>query len=200
MHEDVQPIVLVGGRSRRFGSDKLSAPVSEGSQSWIIDRPVAALRAVFGPRVAAVGECAEEVAARLDRVIPDRYPGAGPIGGVLSALLHAQAEVFVLAGDLPNICAQDIRSILAAATRAPDAAAVLAETDTLEPCIGLYRPRAIAHLKTAIAPGASHQLRTALPAEQIARVRMRTDHAANVNTREDLRAALAIGEGQRSGP
>lgn len=188
MHDAIQPIVLVGGRSRRFGSDKLSEPVPEGTQTWMIDRPIAALRAVFGSRVASVGECAPEVAVRVDSVIPDVYPGAGPIGGVLSALLHTRTEVFVLAGDLPNIQAQDVRAVLAAAAEAPGAAAVLAAADGLQPCIGLYRPHAIDHLRSALGPGGNHSLGAALPTALVAHLDIPIEHAANVNTRGDLRA------------
>ena len=48
--EEIQPIVLVGGSSRRFGRDKLREPVAgpDGSVGWLVDRPIAALRGVFG--------------------------------------------------------------------------------------------------------------------------------------------------------
>src|SRR5262245_59553696 len=84
-----QPIVLVGGKSTRFGRDKLREVVGDG---WLVDRPIAALREVFGARVAVVGECDDEVAQRGDRVITDRFPGVGPIGGIVSALEVGQEE------------------------------------------------------------------------------------------------------------
>src|SRR5690606_32636942 len=121
--EPIQPVVLVGGRSRRFGRDKLREPVEDG---WLVDAPIRALRAVFGPVVAAVGACDPEVAARFDRVIEDRYPGAGPAGGVLSALQATGGAVFVLAGDLARITEREVRAVMAAAAGAPTAWAVMA--------------------------------------------------------------------------
>src|SRR5438552_9917188 len=131
--EPIQPIVLVGGRSTRFGRDKLREPLGEG---WLIDAPIRALREVFGSPVAAVGECDPDVAARFDRIIPDLHPGAGPIGGIVSALKSAGKAVFVLAGDLPRITPGVVRAVAGAAETNPWAWAVMAQgaRGKVEPC------------------------------------------------------------------
>jgi molybdenum cofactor guanylyltransferase len=140
--DEIQPIVLVGGASRRFGRDKLLEPLEHGDRDErLVDRAVAALRGVFGARVAAVGRCDPAVAARFDRVIEDRYPGMGPAGGIVSALLQTGGPVFVLAGDLPGITVAAVRAVCEV-SRSPLAAralAVLAYSTALEPCVGLYR-------------------------------------------------------------
>jgi molybdenum cofactor guanylyltransferase len=166
-HSTIQPIVLTGGASRRFGSDKLRASLGSAQQTqWLIDRPIAALRMVFGPHIALVGECHPDVAARGDLVIADKYPGVGPIGGILSALEATGSDVFVLAGDLPNITADAVATIVQAAHSAPHAWAVLATPTSLttptsptsphaadfpglrpQPCIGVYRPAVIPLLR-----------------------------------------------------
>ena len=87
---------------------------------------LAILREVFGPVVAAVGECHPSVEARFDRVIRDRHPGIGPAGGILSALEETGGGVFVLAGDLPAISADDVRTVLRSAEECPDATVVIA--------------------------------------------------------------------------
>ena len=141
----IHPIVLVGGKSVRFGRDKLREPLS-GPHEWLVDCSVRALREVFGARVTLVGDCHPDVAARGDDHVADRYPAVGPGGGILTALEYTGGDVFVLAGDLPYVTASGVRAVLAAAsaheTDATDATAplvVLAESNGVHPCFGLYR-------------------------------------------------------------
>jgi molybdopterin-guanine dinucleotide biosynthesis protein A len=69
-------------------------------------RPMAAavasaLRAAGAARVVAVGGDAPRLAGLGIEVVPDEHPGAGPLGGVLTALRTARtASVVVLACDL----------------------------------------------------------------------------------------------------
>ncbi|MFG0286058.1 MAG: molybdenum cofactor guanylyltransferase [Phycisphaerales bacterium JB039] len=201
----VQPVVLVGGRSRRFGRDKLREPVAGG---WLVDRPIAALRAIFGPRVACVGECDPQVAARFDLVIPDLHPGAGPIGGIISALAHAQAPVFILAGDLASITADEVRALLtewgatppcrAPARRAgwgrigscreqsPAAPlAIMAGADRPEPCCAIYLPGALPILAARLEAG-RRSLHDALDPGRVILVRLDPSRLRNINAQEDL--------------
>jgi molybdopterin-guanine dinucleotide biosynthesis protein A len=181
--EAIQPVVLVGGRSRRFGRDKLREPL--GSGEWLVDRPIAALRAVFGPIVAAVGECDAAVAARFDRVIRDLHPGAGPIGGIVSALECSRSAVFVLAGDLPCITSDAVRDVLLHAKATPPAWAVMASADRVEPCVALYRPPAAATLAQRLAAG-QRSLHDAIPREHLATVAVPAALLANANEPRDL--------------
>jgi molybdopterin-guanine dinucleotide biosynthesis protein A len=149
--DSILPIVLVGGKSRRFGRDKLLEP--RPNSSLLVDIPIAALRDVFGSRVALCGRCNPEVSARADYLIDDLYPGAGPLGGIVSALTQAQAKhmdwVFVLAGDLPGITQDAVLAIVAAQIAAPGAAIIAAQTDRLQPCIALYHQRTLERLLPA---------------------------------------------------
>ncbi len=185
MWESVQPIVLVGGRSRRFGRDKLREPVGDerggGSGEWLVDRPIRALREVFGARVALVGECDPAVAARGDGVIADVWPGAGPAGGVLSALDATQGDVFVLAGDLLGVTAASVRAVMAEAERSGEAWAVLARSDHPEPCIGLYRRILVEALRMRLREGRG-SLHDLVPAERVRLVGIDPAEAVNINT------------------
>lgn len=180
MNHQVQPIVLAGGRSRRFGRDKLREPCGGG---WLIDRPIAALREVFGPRVWIVGDCAPEVAARGDGHLPDAHPGAGPLGGIVTALGATALDVFVLAGDLPGITASVVGAVLVAA--AIDADAVLGASPELEPCIGLYRRRILPVLESALNQG-DRALHRALSSCQVRTVSLPQETSRNVNAPDDL--------------
>lgn len=178
----LQPIVLTGGSSRRFGRDKLVEAVGDG---LLVDAPIAALRAVFGRRVAVVGACDARIAARADFVIDDRRPGVGPIGGILSAIEHAGAGVFVLAGDMPGVTAQMVRAVVASAASHPGAAAVMARSDRLEPCVALYRPAAAPYLRASLEAGRG-SLHDAIPPDLLRTVVFRHETLASVNTPGDL--------------
>ena len=47
-------------------------------------------------------------------VVADRFPGEGPLGGVLTALVAATGDVVVAACDLPNLDEVSVRALLAA--------------------------------------------------------------------------------------
>lgn len=157
MTSPIVPVVLIGGRSRRFGRDKLREPLPDGGV--LVDIPVAALRAVFGARVVGVGPAHPDVFARVDQHLADAWDGAGPAGGLLTALDAFDAPVFVLSGDLPRISAASVIAILEVAAATPGADAVLAATldaDGVrqpEPCIGLYRPSLRPRLRARLDAG-----------------------------------------------
>lgn len=91
--------ILAGGRARRLEGHDKSALVVDGVR--FLDRQVAALR----PLVADIllvgyrGQIPESCTA-----VEDRVPGAGPLGGVISALAVTRADrMLVLATDLPFV-------------------------------------------------------------------------------------------------
>jgi molybdenum cofactor guanylyltransferase len=189
VHKGIQPVVLVGGRSSRFGRDKLREPIGGGGEErFLVDASIAALRAVFGLRVAVVGECDPAVAARADTRIDDRYPGVGPIGGILSALEATGADVFVLAGDLPCVTAAVVETVMRAAEAHQAAWAVLAESDRPEPCVGLYRRSAMEPLRMGMAAGG--KLAGLIPAERLGLAPVDPALVGNANTPGALRALL----------
>jgi len=180
----MQPIVLVGGQSRRFGRDKLREPVGTDGLEWLVDSPIRALRDVFGARVAVVGVCDPGVAARADLVIADRYPGVGPAGGILSALEQSGGDVFVLAGDLPGISSVSVRAILDAAVDS-ESWLVLGESGGIQPCIGLYRQAVRLLLAERIQAG-RRSLHDLVRVERMRLVPIDAGEARNVNTPEGL--------------
>ncbi len=180
----VQPIVLVGGRSTRFGRDKLRQPIGPAGE-WLVQSPIRALRAVFGRRVKLVGACDPGVVALADGVIPDEYPGVGPIGGIASALRAWSGPVFVLAGDMPAFDEACVRRILAAACPAHGAMAILAHDGRAHPCAGLYAPAALPHLLSAIAAG-TRSLDGAVPPNSVRHVAFASSSVLNINRQAQL--------------
>ncbi|QYK49276.1 MAG: molybdenum cofactor guanylyltransferase [Phycisphaeraceae bacterium] len=144
--------MLVGGKSTRFGRDKLREPI-ECDGELLVQRPISALRAVFGQRVKLVGQCHPSMVSMADGVIVDDYPGSGPMGGVLSALRRWGGPIFVLAGDMPAFDAHSVREIAALAEIDREATVVVARSDRIHPCAGIYTQAAIGELYTRLASG-----------------------------------------------
>jgi molybdopterin-guanine dinucleotide biosynthesis protein A len=118
--------VLCGGSSQRMGRDK--ALIVLGGRA-LAQRVADSLRAAGARRVVAVGgDPAALEALGLDTV-PDRHPGEGPLGGVLTALDALAGDeggpglVAVLACDLVTPDPRAIRAVVAAAAGDVDVAA-----------------------------------------------------------------------------
>lgn len=196
--EVLTPVVLCGGQSRRFGSNKLLA-VLPGSDQLMIDRPVAALRALFGSRVHLCGQCAPEVLTHGDGHIDDPYAGIGPAGGVLASLEARPGGVFVLSGDLPWIDSGTIRVICeayasaAAEIGAGELVAVLARSEVVEPCIGIYTSAAAEFLRAGANAERPPPLHALIPTQRRLLVDVVPERVRNVNRPEEL------GEGPQAG-
>ncbi|MFZ2875053.1 MAG: molybdenum cofactor guanylyltransferase [Phycisphaerales bacterium] len=182
--ESIQPIVLVGGRSRRFGRDKLREPWGDGGRV-LVQYPIDTLRAVFGHRVLLMGECDAAILPLADGVLTDTHPGIGPIGGILSGLKQRSGPICVLAGDMPLFRDVELVELLSTARMHYDALAILASTDRLHPCAGVYTQHARPYLEAGVTRG-DHRLHGALDQNGIITVPVNPEATANVNTLDDL--------------
>lgn len=99
--------VLVGGASRRMGKDKAIVRIDGVPMA---ERVAGALRRAGAAQVVRVG--GERAGPDVDWV-PDDHPGEGPLGGLLTALGHAQHDlVVVLACDLVDPSAAAIERLV----------------------------------------------------------------------------------------
>ncbi len=109
--------MLVGGRSSRMGRDKALLP-------WR-GCPLAQWAAIAGRakrRNRDPGWALLNATPIWDfRVIPDLFPGEGPLGGILTALRHSTAEWnLIVACDMPAIDAALLAHLLDAARQSGD--------------------------------------------------------------------------------
>lgn len=188
--------ILTGGRARRFhGLDKSSLVVSRGDGGdgrSFLEHQLEALAAIAGDIliVTSAARAADFPTSRLPRgrVVRDRYPDTGPLGGVLTAIeAAAGAPVLVLAADMPHVSASLVAA-LAALHAAPGTtpgepadhdATVPHSARGAEPLCAVYAASALPALHAALASG-DLSLRQAL-----ARLRVRV---------MPLEAVAAIGD------
>ena len=176
--------VLCGGASRRMGTDKALVEVDGVPMA---ERVAGALHAGGCAPVVFVGGDGP-LLARFERpTIADLWPGAGPLGGVLTALRSCATDVVVAACDLPFLDAAAVRAVLGVAADAADDAVdvVVATTGRLEPMLAWWSHRASALLldQWTVGVRALHDAIATLGARTVA-----VDPAVmrNVNTVADL--------------
>lgn len=142
---DATPVVVAGGRSRRFGEqDKL---VAELDGQPLIDRAAAAAsRATRRDPVVATrdGSHADRLADAITGVTPsfvhDDPEYEGPVAGVSAALDAVDTPwVFVCGGDMPWLSPRAIRHLSERAERLSPAGVVPLSDGRPEPLHGVYR-------------------------------------------------------------
>jgi molybdopterin-guanine dinucleotide biosynthesis protein A len=109
--EDVTAVALAGGRSSRFGRDKLAEPVAGRA---LLDRSVDALRSV-AQEIVVVTAPGDPRRVR-DRAIAvhDSVAFQGPLVGLLTGLRHAtHPQVLVAGGDMPTMVPAVLEAMLA---------------------------------------------------------------------------------------
>jgi len=127
----VSAIVLAGGRSERFGSDKLAATV--GGMP-LLDRAIEAVAAVADDLViAGPGRSSWPALPHATiRFIPDPEPFGGPLQALAGGLEDVRNEIaLVIAGDMPELVPAVLEALVAelAAKPADDAVILVDPVD-----------------------------------------------------------------------
>lgn len=179
--------VLTGGASRRMGRTKALIEVDGVPMAG----RVADALALAGCRsVIAYGGDPVELEALGLPVLPDRYPGSGPLGGVLGVLeLFAESDlhidgVFVVACDLPALRGGHLAGMVAAA-RPQDVDVVVARAGRIEPTCAIWRPRATERLREIFNSG-ERALHRAIEQLDWRAVEIEPGAVRNINTPDDL--------------
>jgi molybdenum cofactor guanylyltransferase len=136
--------ILAGGQARRFGGRDKSALLVDGRS--ILDRQLEEL-AMLTRDILIVGGRLPAGAPATARVVADRVPGCGPLGGLHAALSNAGGDAtIVIACDMPYVSAPFLGHLL---TLARDADAVVPWTERG------YHPLCAAYTRACLAPAAA---------------------------------------------
>ena len=165
-----------------MGRDKAFLPFGGSTLGEFVAGAVASVTG----QVVLVGEPARYQALGYP-VIPDHYPGEGPLGGILTALEHTQADWnLVVACDMPGISGEILSRILEAAENSTnDVLLPIGPDGRPEPLCAAYHRRTLQALESVFASG-ERKITRALQSVHTARlVIAETATFQNVNTPED---------------
>lgn len=115
-------IVLAGGRSSRFGRDKL-AEIVDGQS--LLDRAIVAVAAVASDVVVVIAPGADRSVPAGARLVHDITAFQGPLAGLAIGLAALEPEVdraIVVGGDMPSLIPAVLARLLAALEVTIDAA------------------------------------------------------------------------------
>jgi molybdopterin-guanine dinucleotide biosynthesis protein A len=140
--------ILAGGQARRLdGRDKSALQVGAVS---ILERQLGVLRALT-PNILVVGPRSSDLGPGV-RIVLDRVPGAGALGGLYTALMDAPTEqVLIIACDMPFVTAPFLTAL---ARLGADADAVIPRDDRgRHPLCASYQRRIADHVKRQLDKG-----------------------------------------------
>ena len=111
--DQVAGVVLAGGQSRRMGQDK--ALLTIGGRT-LLARTLDVLRSIAA-EVVVIGPPERAAQAGGVRVLPDAFPGTGPLGAIATALQAVEHDRMVLvACDMPFLSAALLQYLVARST------------------------------------------------------------------------------------
>ncbi len=159
---------MAGGASSRFGADK--AFVEIGGRR-MLDRMIDLMRRV-GPRLKIVAP-AEKYTEFGIETVADRWPGEGPLGGIITALLDAAADsaqttsnqpsqvtsheadawCFIVSCDMPFLTEDWLKFLIQRAESSTAEVVLPRSAGGFEPLCACWRPRAAEALRQAFERG-----------------------------------------------
>jgi molybdopterin-guanine dinucleotide biosynthesis protein A len=120
---DVSVIVLAGGRSSRFGRDKLAEPV-DGRP--LLHHAIDAVRPIAAEIIVVAAPGASPALPPDVTLVHDAVAFVGPLAGLLAGLAAARSPtVLVVGGDMPALSVPVLGSMVALLTESDENAVVL---------------------------------------------------------------------------
>jgi molybdopterin-guanine dinucleotide biosynthesis protein A len=199
VHPPIAGYVLAGGASSRFGSDKALARF--GGET-VLSRMCILMENVTG-RVSVVAATSRYPELSTE-VVPDRWPGEGPLGGIITALCattetNGGALNLIVSCDMPFLTREWLGYLVERALATDEEAIAPWSEHGLEPLCACWRTSALGTLQGAFDEGVRKVT------EAMKRLRMevldethwkRFDTAGrlfwNMNTPQDYEEALNI--------
>ena len=149
-NNDVAAFILAGGESSRMGRDKAMLEIGGVT---MLDRTIALIEKV-GIAPAIVGAPSQFLRAVEASVIEDEWPGAGPLGGIATALRASRKHWnLIVACDLPYLTREWLEFLLARGVLSVADAVVAMNDGGPEPLCAMYAKSAAPVIVDALERG-----------------------------------------------
>lgn len=174
-------VILAGGQSKRFGSNKAFATF-HGTP--LIEKVLQTMQSVF-EHCLIVTNTPKEFQGWEVPVAKDVIPHRGPLGGILTGLLHAQNEaIFITPCDTPLLHPEVIRFVVEKGREFD--AAILVQGGVREYLLGLYSHRVRPVILRQLSEERLSMREFCQRIENRIWIQLEGDYAFNVNTQRDL--------------
>lgn len=191
---NITGVILAGGLSSRFGSDKAFARLHG---KFLIQHVKDTLTEIFSDCM-LITNTPEQYAFLNLPMFEDSYQGMGPLAGIHAALLHAvNPLIFVVGCDMPMVTATLITYLCSFASEKKFAAVIPWLKAGPEPLCGLYRKTALATIESQLMskkPQITELLGKLnvrkVKEEELRKVTGDLDGFYNVNRMEDLKRLM----------
>ena len=132
--------VLVGGRSSRMGADKALLPYRQTNLASHVATQV--LEAAGNVTLVGERDRYQHLGFRL---IADRIPGNGPLGGIAAAVSASPGWALIVGCDMPNITSDFLKTLIETACGAPPSTECVVPDSPAgpEPLCALYHRRSL---------------------------------------------------------
>ena len=145
--QKITGVILAGGQSRRFGSNKALALWRD---KLLIQHVRDSLSSVFDDILLSANSPDQYVFLKMPTVL-DRYPNMGPLAGIHAALHHSSKPwIFAVGCDMPAIT-PDLISFLSSYAQDEFEAVLPWLKAGPEPLCGLYHKTALAKIEMQLA-------------------------------------------------
>ncbi len=184
----ITPVILIGGKGKRLGHDKLFLRVNG---TPVISRTFNVLKDVFHRAPLFVGR---EGLPYPYLGVRDAIKGIGPKGGLLTAFMHTDTDyVFVVACDMPFISTKLLEFMLETLKEESEIYIPLLKNGYIEPLFAFYKRTLFKKLKEQIETG-DYRMRSLLNGanvqflteKEIERFDSELTTFFNINTKSDL--------------
>lgn len=176
--------ILCGGKSSRMGEEK-GLVVFQGKSfvHWILEALI--------PLVQHVALITKNLAYGIFELelVPDLIDDKGPVGGIYTALNHANSDlVLVLSCDIPKITTDVLSLLLNESVKCPDKITFLSDGKNDYPLIGVYPKSCLSFFQSAIL---KEELKLRLLVENLPHQRILINSVSvaalrNINTKTEL--------------